>query len=125
MNTITTKQAKQFETPIGTFSYERVPKKQFFTGVNRIQKNSYIILIASAWRALADLIHTKRKTWNSLEELQDDLRIEKETILNSNHQQLENLATNYPSPRVRKNLKTFSKELANRNHLDKKMKDNK
>ena len=107
----TTKRAKQFDTPLGVFSYKRVAEKQFYTAVNRIEKNGGVFLIASPWRAIADLIYTKRKTWKSIAELKADLRIEKETLINSNKKNLEELLKQYPSSWVRKILKKFSDEL--------------
>lgn len=107
----TAKRAKEFETPAGIFRYERVPEKHFYVGVNRIEKNGGVILVASGWRALADLIYVRRKKWESLADLKADLRIEKETLIESNQEQIEELVKNYPSARVQKLLKKFLYEL--------------
>jgi len=107
----TAKRAKQFETPIGMFSYERVPSLDFYTGVNRVVENGGVILIASPWRALADLMYTRRKKWNSLDDVQSDMRIEKETLVESNKSHLKELVKRYPSSRVRTILRKLLKEV--------------
>jgi hypothetical protein len=111
---VSTKRAKEFETPIGIFSYRRVPTKKFYTGVERIEINKGVIFVATPWRALADFIYTRRKSWENLSELEADLRIDRETILSSDLKILVLLIESYPSRRVRETLKKISKEILNK-----------
>ncbi len=108
---VSIKRAKEFKTPIGIFSYKRVPEDQFYTGVDRIKNEKSVFFVATPWRALADFIYTRRKSWKSLAELEADLRIDRETLINSDQKMLKLLAENYPSCRVRENLKRFFKEI--------------
>lgn len=109
---VSAKRAKEFQTPVGTFSYKRVPEEQFYVGVERIETKSGAIFIALPWRALADFMYVRRKSWGSIEDLEKDLRIDMETIIGSNKKILSLLMEKYPSRRVRENLKRFFKEIA-------------
>lgn len=110
---VSIKRAKEFKTSFfGVFSYKRVPEEQFYAGVNRIETKNTVFFVATPWRAIADLIYTRRKFersggWKNLEELEADLRIDRKTFLNSDKEMLKLLSENYPSYRVRKNLKKF------------------
>lgn len=118
---VSIKRAKEFKTPFGVFTYKRVPEEQFYTGVNRIETKNTVFFVATPWRAIADFIYTRRKSWKhecftrecwkNLEELGGDLRIDRETFLNSDREMLKLLAESYPSYRVRKILKKFLKEM--------------
>ncbi len=118
---VSIKRAKEFKTSFGVFSYRRVPEEQFYTGVNRIETKNTVFFVATPWRAIADLIYTRRKfckhecstreCWKNLEELEADLRIDRETFLNSDKEMLKLLTESYPSYRVREILKRFLKEI--------------
>jgi len=108
---VSPKRAQEFKTPIGIFSYKRVPAKGFYAGVSRISTPTGTILIASPWRALADFVYTRRKSWKNLAELEMDMRIDAETLINEDCQTLFILSTSYPSLRVRKQLTIFLNEV--------------
>lgn len=108
---VSPKRAQEFKTPLGVFSYKRVPDQGFYLGVERIATTTGTIMVADPWRALADFMYTRHKSWNTLEELEADLRIDPETLMASDTQLLEKLRENYPSPRVRRGLKKFLREI--------------
>ncbi len=108
---VSIKRAKEFKTPIGIFNYKRVPEEKFYTGVDRVRTKKGAFFVASPWRALADFIYTRRKSWKNLSELEADLRIDRETLINSDKKMLKILAASYPSCRVRENLKIFLNEI--------------
>lgn len=108
---VSTKRAKEFNTPFGIFSYKRVPEEHFYSGVDRIETQKGVFFIATPWRALADFIYTRRKSWKNLIEFEADLRIDRETVINSEKKMLKLLVKCYPSPRVRENLNKFLKEI--------------
>ena len=108
---VSTKQAREFETPFGLFSYKYVPAENFYVCVKRITKNNESILVATPWRAIADLIYVRRKSWERILDLEEDLRIERETFLESDLQQLEQLSENYSNRRVREYLEKYLKEI--------------
>ncbi len=96
----TPKRAQEFKTPLGVFSYKHVPAPGFYAGVSRIETATDVMLIADPWRALADLMYTKRISWSSVHNLEVDMRIDHHVILNSDQVLLKSLSQNYPSPRV-------------------------
>lgn len=105
------KRAKEFETPIGIFSYEHVPIEVFSLGVEQHPQNALTLFIASPVKALADIVYSRKRTWNSLSELSEDLRIEIECFKKSDSNLLVELIKNYPSPRVQKTLNILLKGL--------------
>ncbi|MBU1238065.1 hypothetical protein KKF84_02950 [Myxococcota bacterium] len=70
---------KEFTTQIGTFDYHYIPCDPFFDGVFRDPQRH--ALIAHPLRALFDLCYTRRKCYESLQELEQDLRIERDDLL--------------------------------------------
>ena len=105
------KRAKEFETPIGIFSYEHIPIKAFSFGIEQHQQNALTLFIASPVKALADIIYARKRTWESIGDLSEDLRIEIESFQNDDRKLLVGLIENYPSPRVQKTLNVLLKGL--------------
>lgn len=105
------KRAKEFETPLGIFSYEHIPIKAFSFGVEQHQQDALTLFIASPVKALADIVYARKRTWNSINDLSEDLRIEIESFQNSDRKLLIELIENYPSPRVKKTLNVLLKGL--------------
>ena len=108
---VTTKRAKKLKTSIGIFSYEHVPLKEFYVGIDRIETVQSVFFIATPWRALADFMYVTRRSWKTLFELELDLRIDVEDAMNSDKEMLRLLIEKYPSRRVCDNLKKFLKEI--------------
>lgn len=65
---------KMYKTEMGIFSYNYSPLAPFFLEVNKDPENNF--LIASPLRALFDLINLQRKDYETLTELESDLRID-------------------------------------------------
>ncbi len=105
------KRAKEFETPVGIFSYEHIPIKAFSFGVEQHQQDALTLFIASPVKALADIVYARKRTWESMEDLSEDLRIEIESFQNSDKKLLGEIIENYPSPRVKKALNVLLKGL--------------
>jgi hypothetical protein len=79
----TTKRKFEINSKLGTFSYTPVNFTKFFAGVNRVEDNNGVYLMASPWRAIADYIYVYRKKWNDIKSMQEDLRISFESFKNS------------------------------------------
>jgi hypothetical protein len=105
------KKGRNIDTPIGIFSYEHIPIDIFSIGLHHHNKDNVSYLIAHPWKAIADLIYARKKTWSSLSALSGDLRIELEDLHNSDKELLEFLSKSYPSSRTRKILHQFFEEL--------------
>jgi|SRR5579872_2314131 len=106
----TAKRGVSTKTPIGLFSYERTPEDQFFMGVERIQTKESVYLIAHPWKALADYMYARRKKWESLVEIIEDLRLDEANIEAADQAPLEEIARYYQSPRVRRFAEMILKE---------------
>jgi hypothetical protein len=94
------KRSTTFETFLGAFYYLPVPIKGFSLGIQRMEEDQSVYLLATPWKALADLCYVRHKEWKSLSDLCADLRIEKEDLLKQNPKILEELIEQYGSNRV-------------------------
>ena len=108
---VTTRRSKVFINPLSTFSYHKVPQRNFMVGVYRIADESGVYFMATFWRAIADLIYVCRKEWPCLEAMSQDMRIETIPSGPEDKNGLKELADVYPSARTRRILKKFSLEL--------------
>lgn len=106
------KKSKEFKTPLGMFSYTRVPQKVFYTSVKRLTDEAgNIFLIASPMKALADYVYAHKRDWVGLEPLVKSLRIEQEDLESVTDDELDMLIANYTSRRVQKFIKGLKKDL--------------
>jgi len=105
--------AKEFATPLGLFSYTRVPQRTLFVGVERCvdaHGNSWFM----AWpaKALADYVYVHRPNWTTVEEASASLRIEVDELASASRAQLDELADNYTNLRVRRFLMAWRESLS-------------
>jgi predicted transcriptional regulator of viral defense system len=107
----TVKRTKEFETPLGIFSYEHIPIEAFSFGVEQHQQGALTLFIAAPVKAIADIIYVRKRTWDSMSDLCEDLRIEIESFQSSDRKLLIELIENYPSARVKKTLNVLLKGL--------------
>ncbi len=107
----TVKRSKKFETPIGLFSYEHIPIKAFSFGVEQHPQDDITLFIAAPVKALADIIYARKRQWATIDDLNEDLRIEPEKFKSSDKKLLEDLIEIYPSDQVRKTLSALQKGL--------------
>lgn len=85
VTSITTKRSKQFQTPIGLFTYDHLPIEVFSVGVTLIKfSDTQSALMAIKEKALADLLVLRRGGFSSRkhfeETLFEDLRVEEEDL---------------------------------------------
>lgn len=73
------RKSKVFENELGEFCFDYVPCRPFFMGVENVREKGGV-LVANALRALFDLVYLRRKQYNALEDLENDLRIEKDNL---------------------------------------------
>ncbi len=104
--------AKNFNTPLGLFSYKRVPQKAFYAGVERCADASgNVCFMASAVKALADYVYVHRLNWTSLDEASGSLRIEADNLAAVSPEELATLAGNYSNGRVKRFLGAWREAL--------------
>lgn len=106
------KNSKDFETPLGLFSYKRVPQKVLYAGVERLtEEHGNAFLMASPIKALADYVYIHKLDWDGVAPVIQSLRVEPEEIGTINSESVESLVDNYQSRRVRKFLRGLQKDL--------------
>jgi len=98
----TSRRSRQIATPIALFTYAHIPLEIFAFGVTGSSSSSY--LIAHPWKAAADLLYTQKRNWPSCRHFCEDMRIEKETIENTDRELLVYLAHHYPNRHVQTSL---------------------
>jgi predicted transcriptional regulator of viral defense system len=104
--------SKEFKNPLGTFSYNRVPQKVFYAGVERLTDDEGdVFLMASPIKALADYVYVHKKDWTDLKPAAESLRIEPDEFESVDANDLDALMENYISRRVGKFLKGVRKDL--------------
>ncbi len=105
--------AKEFTTPLGPFSYKRVPQRTFYAGVERcVDPDGNTWFMASPVKALADYVYVHRPDWTALDEAAANLRIEADELTSVTTEQLEMLADNYSNHRVRRFLSAWKEALS-------------
>ena len=105
------KRSKVFKSAIGDFKYLHVPLFNLYFGVQQEDDGEHRFLIASPWKAIADHFYVHKRPWFNLSDLELDLRVEAESMRESNLDTLALLSKNYSSPRVKKLLTAIHKEI--------------
>ena len=96
---------KDFDTPLGIFSYKRVPQQTFYSSDERCEdENGNVFFMASPVKALADYVYIHRLRWTGIDEATENLRIDAEDLADVNPQGLSDLIGNYNNGRVKQFL---------------------
>lgn len=114
--------SREIETPLGYFSFTRIPQKVFYTEVTRIEKEggsktepgfhaSESFLMASPLKALADYVYAHRLDWLSAGPIIENLRVVESSLAGIKVDNLERLLANYSSRRVRRFLEGLRRDL--------------
>ena len=105
--------AKTFQTPIGRFTYERVPQRVFYTAVERLDDGDLgVALMATPAKALVDYYYVRRPSWSTIRDAAGSLRIEPEDLSQVSMAELDELAENYRNRRVLAFLADWKETLA-------------
>lgn len=86
---MTTKEAREYDTPVGRFVFNRIKRDVFGIGVRNIEENGYSFLMASPEKALCDLIANTpavilRFRKETVEFLEQDLRMDMDAFHSMN-----------------------------------------
>ena len=98
--------SKLFATPVGRFSYQAIPERVFWVGVDRLDlEHGGACLMATREKALADALHLARRvrltgTKDMKAYLVDSLRIEEGALAGMDDQHMNSIAERYVSRRV-------------------------
>jgi hypothetical protein len=113
---VTAARSRAFTTPIGRFTFQRVPARDPRAGVQAVKlgRDSWAF-VASALRAIADLVYFRQSvSWarDGLGFLTNSLRIEEEDLQRIDLSACEEIQTSLRSRRVREYLEGLRRELA-------------
>lgn len=96
-----------FDTPLGLFSYRRVPQSLFFSAVDRVcDKAGDIFFVATPAKALCDYVYVKLLSWK-ISDAMESLRIDGDFVRKVKRSDLVRLAANYNNSRIKKFLKSW------------------
>jgi len=110
---VSLKDSKDFETPLGLFTYKRVPQNIFYAGVERfIDESGNIFLMASPFKALADYVYVYKRNWEGLEPVVKSLRVEPRELEGLSAECLRLLSDNYRSRRIQTFIKGLQRDLS-------------
>ena len=104
--------SREFDTPMGHFSFTRIPQKTLYTEVKRVEKeDGGSFLLASPLKALADYVYAHRCDWNSTRPVVESLRIDESSLAAVDPTSFDRLLANYPARRVQRFLEGLRKDL--------------
>jgi len=104
VSSVTTKRSRSFRTPLGEFTFRRVPAKNPRVGISAVDLHqSGWAFVASPLRAIADLVYLRKDVrWgrDGLEFLTRSLRIEEDDLRALPMDQVDGLMQNFTNRRV-------------------------
>jgi hypothetical protein len=114
--------SREFDTPLGLFSFTRVPQETFYTEVARVEKDGSgsadgtgcggeSFLLASPLKALADYVHVHKRDWTSARPVVGSLRVDEGVLASVEAETFSRLLANYSCLRVRRFLEGLRKDL--------------
>jgi predicted transcriptional regulator of viral defense system len=104
ITSVTAKRAKEFNSPLGLFSYLHVPPENLLVGVELVNDNGYPFFVAKPWKAICDYMFCYKKNWNSKKPLLKDLRIELDNLPILSGEEIQLFEEYYQSARVKRFL---------------------
>jgi len=104
--------SRTFSTPVGLFSFTRVPQRRFLAGVRRSSlEGGSAFFLATPLKALADYVHAQRCEWRSAAPVVESLRVEDEALAGLTGELFDEVTSAYKPGRVSRFLAGFRKDL--------------
>ncbi len=100
--------SKEFKNPLGTFVYRRIAAVLFYEGVEKLPSG---VFMAKPLRALLDLLYVQKKSWKSVRDVEQDLRIEAQELLKLNRREIARYKKVYHNSRVLQFMDVLLKEV--------------
>jgi hypothetical protein len=98
--------SREFDTPMGHFSFTRVPQQTFYAEVTRVEeKDGGSFLLAAPLKALADYVYVHKHNWRSSQPVIESLRVDENSLASVSPASFDRLLANYPARRVQRFLK--------------------
>lgn len=108
----TSKNSADFDTPLGRFTYSRIPQALFFCGVETVTIDGKSALQARSLKAIADYVYAHKLKWINREPLIESLRIEEDELETLTARDFNDIQGNYrTAPNVEAFLSGLRKEL--------------
>ncbi|MES2614125.1 MAG: hypothetical protein V4591_01785 [Bdellovibrionota bacterium] len=99
------KRSKEFQTPIGVFSFSHLPSDSLYTEVDLVNSSEVQFFIAKPWKAICDYVFCYKKDWTNMEPLFESLRIDEEDLPELLYNEREILNDYYKNTRIKRFLK--------------------
>ncbi len=104
--------SRTFTTPLGLFSYTRVPQLRFYTAVNRVsEEQGGSFFLGTPLKALADYVYTHQCDWDSATPLVESLRVDQDLLVELKEESFDQLMPLYLAGHVRRFLSGLRKDL--------------
>jgi hypothetical protein len=104
--------SRSFDTPIGLFSFTRVPQRRFLAGVRRSSVDGGgAFFLATPLKALADYVYSQRCDWHSAAPVVESLRVEEESLAVLSGELFDEVMSAYKPGRVSRFLAGLRKDL--------------
>jgi len=104
--------SREHDTPLGHFSFTRVPQKTFYAEVQRVENaDGGSFLLATPLKALADYVYVHKCDWDSTRPVVESLRVDGGLLASVEADGFDRLLANYSSRRVQRFLKGLRKDL--------------
>ena len=107
---VTSKRNKSFNTPEGVFNYHKTPLANLYCQVKHYHHEDYQFLMAKPFKALCDYIYCYKKDYKSLNELQNDLRLDLSELTLASSNERQELIGYYNSKRIKDFIKLFDQD---------------
>ena len=112
VTSVCTARSRSFETPVGLFSFIRVPQQKFYAGVRRISAdNGSIFFLATSLKALADTIYVQKLDWHSMTPVVESFRVDERSLAKLTSGHFDEILPAYKPGRVRRFLAGFRRDL--------------
>lgn len=101
------------ETELGRFEYVHVPlgKRDFLALVERVDAGVQSFLVASALRALADMVYERKLQWTGIEFITENLRVDEYELKTLERKNIELVISVFKSNLVRNYMRKLEQEL--------------
>ncbi len=104
--------SRTFNTPVGLFSFTRVPQRRFLSGVRRVSvEGGGAFFLATPLKALADHVYAQRCDWHSAVPVVESLRVEDESLAELTGELFDEVMSAYKPGRVSRFLTGLRKDL--------------
>lgn len=104
--------SRTFRTPLGHFSFTRIPQATLYEEVARVEgATGGHFFVASPLKALADSVYAHKRDWSSVRPVVESLRVDARLLADIDRGAFDRLAALYASRRVKKFLRGLGREL--------------